>query len=154
VPRFDAGWLPRAAALVVAVGAVVLLSGPRQQIDVTDIERAVARVEELVPDDTSASEQPDPIAVVGVTNLRGVVGGSFDHSLEQVTDVRHPETDDAQALDAAVEESDAEVLIVGDAPGVPPDYVPPPTDWCPVDQTTEVTVFVRRDDVPCTSGGG
>ena len=83
-------------------------------------------------------------------DLRGVIGGTFDNSLEQVTDVRSPVAGDAEAIDAAVAESEADVLVVGDAPGVPQGYAPPTTDWCPVDETTEETVFVRRDVGACT----
>ena len=98
-------------------------------------------------DEADASSGAE-VAVIGVTDIRSVVGAGFDRRVEQVTDVREEAPLGAGTLDAEVAETAAPVLVVGRHDvGIPPGYAPPAASWCPTETTADYEVFVRRDGV-------
>jgi hypothetical protein len=111
---------------VVGLGLASTLVGPRRTLTTSPLEDAVAR----------AARKQHQVAVFGVDDLRSVIGGSLAREPRSITpNDRTPV--DVDQVNATLEASGLQLLVVGSGDGIPDGYRPP-SDWC---QLTEVSGF-------------
>ena len=139
-------WPPALAAVVVGVGTCAALVGPRERVAPSALEVAVGQA--AVVARQVRGGPVDTIALFGTDDVRSVLGGDFRLEPEQVTDRKHHPGDNAAVFDAALEDVESPLLVVGDGAGVPKGYAPP-DDWCPVTRTPHEVVYLHDGGAAC-----
>ena len=129
------------AATVTAVGTALVLAGPLGDVEASPLEREIAQV-----------ANHGPVVVVGVDDLRSVIGTGFARVPRALTPGEIFESEPfatPAALARALDEQAHDVAVVGvdEHPGVP-DGFEPSADWCPVADVRGVTVY-ERGAGPC-----
>lgn len=141
-----------AASIALAIVAVTATSAERP---VRPLESAISSAAAVTVRTSSPDDARDvDVVAVGVPDLRSLIGPRFGHRpVPAGTDVIDSTHDDPLLLRAAVDATDAKVLVVGyDQPGIPEDFLPS-ASWCPVRSVGAVVVFVRDAPEPCADDG-